>query len=153
MAYLAAEKDNEEESRESRETERVLLVVIGGLLAGVVLLQVILPLRGYDATWMYFTSAYVMYVTDSIPLVNYLIMQPMFKEPVLLMMYTVGIYLTSDFSLIFLPVVFTFGNAALVYLLAKMFTENRRMQLYAVVIYLVMPLTKWMVEYWAYYQD
>jgi hypothetical protein len=153
ISYFTSEREKTEMTNSDQRTERFLQVTIGGLLAGILFLQIILPLRGYDALWMYFTSSYVIYLTDSIPLVNYLTFQPFFKEPVLLLLYAGGIYLTSDFSLIFLPILFTCGNAVLVYLLTKEFTKNHQLRLFAVLIYLVMPFTKWMVDSWAYYQD
>ncbi|MFW9990524.1 MAG: hypothetical protein ACFFD4_00550 [Candidatus Odinarchaeota archaeon] len=151
--HFASESTKVAPENTNRWSERVLLVSVAGLLAGILFLQVTLPLRGYDATWMYFTSAYVIYLQDSIPLVNYLTFQPLFKEPALLLLYADSIYLTSDYSLIALPFLFTCGNAVIVYRLMEEFTEKQQLRLFAVLIYLIMPFTKWLVDNWAYYQD
>ncbi|OLS19468.1 MAG: hypothetical protein HeimC3_45480 [Candidatus Heimdallarchaeota archaeon LC_3] len=120
-----------------------------------ILYAVFLPLRGYDALWMYLPDALWYYQTDSIPLFNLLNFRPAVKEPIPSLFYTFSLYITQDFIINFIPLIFILSWSLLAVEFVKFFWPEhpRSLQWFVWPIFLIFPLNIWFMDNWAYYQD
>ena len=114
----------------------------------------LLPLRGYDALWIYLPNALWFYLNASIPYLNGLNFVPTVKEPLNSLLYTFALYLTGNFSIELFPVIFFIFWAILTYKLClKIFPDQHTLALLSLAMFLAFPANIWFMDQWAYYQD
>jgi hypothetical protein len=134
----------------------LIIVLLGLMIFSIyVIYAIILPLRGYDALWMYLPDALWYYQTDSIPLFNILNFRPAVKEPIPSLFFTFSLYITTEFSINFIPLIFFLAWSLLAVEFVKLLwpTYPRYLQWFIWPLFLAFPLNIWFMDNWAYYQD
>ncbi len=130
---------------------KIILVLF--LLIDYLILELLLPLRGFDALYYYFPETEVFFQTQRITEANYLSFLPVVKSPfnVLLFLY---IYFTTNSMLIqLIPFLFLVGLVFLVYDFCIELFDNKSIAMIASIFILTLPFTYWLMNYWAFYQD
>ncbi|MFX1282090.1 MAG: hypothetical protein ACFFB5_00485 [Promethearchaeota archaeon] len=123
------------------------------LLLDYFILELILPLRGFDAFYYYFPEAEIFYQAGRITEINYLSFSPVVKSPFNVLLYVYSYYVTGDLSIQLIPFLFLLGLVLLIYDFALELFNNKSLGLIAAIFTLVLPLTYWLMNYWAFYQD
>lgn len=129
------------------------LGLISFLLIDYLILELILPLRGFDALYYYLPEAEVFYQAGRITEVNYLSFLPVVKSPLNVLLYVYSYYVTGDLSIQLLPFIFLLGIVFLIYDFSIELFNNRNIGLIAAIFTLTLPFTYWLMNYWAFYQD
>ncbi|MFX1548097.1 MAG: hypothetical protein ACFFCU_17965 [Promethearchaeota archaeon] len=130
---------------------RIVLIAI--LLLDYLILETILPLRGFDALYYYFPEAEVFYQTGRITEVNYLSFLPVVKSPLNVLLYVYTYYITGELAINLIPFLFLLGLVFLIYDFSLEIFNDRSLALTAAIFVLVLPFTYWLMNYWAFYQD
>lgn len=129
------------------------IVLIGFLLLDYFILEIILPLRGFDALYYYFPEAEVFYQAGRITDINYLSFLPVVKSPLNVLLYVYTYYITGELAIHLIPFLFLLGLVVLIYDFSLEIFHNKSLALTAAVFTLVLPFTYWLMNYWAFYQD
>ncbi|MHA2244545.1 MAG: hypothetical protein ACXADY_06215 [Candidatus Hodarchaeales archaeon] len=129
------------------------IILLSFLLLDYFILELILPLRGFDALYYYFPEAEVFYQAGRITEINYLSFLPVVKSPLNVLLYVYAYYITGDLAIQLIPFLFLLGLVLLIYDFAIEFFNNHSLALIAAIFTLVLPLTYWLMNYWAFYQD
>ena len=112
----------------------------------------ILPLRGYDALFMYFPNAILFSQINSIPPFNPLNFFPVIKEPLNALLYTYSIKLVNNISVdvVILAVIFLW--AIVTYKLTLVFFPEKYSLAYlSALMFLFFPLNLWFLDHWFFY--
>ena len=114
----------------------------------------LLPLRGYDALFIYFPDAILYSIAGYIPIFNPLNFFPVIKEPLNSLIFSYSIFLTNQLA----PdgiILFTILLWAVVtyQLTLFFFPDNKNMASISFVMFLFFPLNLWFLDQWFYYQD
>ena len=129
----------------------IILIVL--LIGEYFVLQLFLPLRGFDALYYYFPEAEVFYLADHITDINYLSFSPVVKAPFNVMLFTFSLYISNQNTYQMYPLLFLIGSSLLVYDLSmELWGEKIKARL-AMLVFLVTPVVFWTMTFWAYYQD
>lgn len=136
--------------RESITITSLLPIIIIGEY---ILIQLLLPLRGFDAMYYYFPEAEIFYLTDSIVDINYLSFQPVVKSPFNVLLFSFALYITHQASYQLYPILFIIGLIVITYNFALELWGNEYKARFAAMVLLVTPVIYWVVSYWVYYQD
>ncbi len=116
-------------------------------------LQLILPVRGFDAMHYYFPEAEVFYLSDQISDINYLSFSPVVKAPLNVLFFTFSLYISQSQSYQIYPLLFLIGSSLLAYDLSmELWGEKAKARL-AMLVFLVTPVVYWTMSYWAFYQE
>ena len=129
------------------------IVLLGFLLLDYFILELILPLRGFDALYYYFPEAEVFSQAERITEINYLSFLPVVKSPLNVLLYVYSYYVTGELAIQLIPFLFLLGLVALVYDFSLELFNNHSVALIAAIFILVLPFTYWLMNYWAFYQD
>jgi hypothetical protein len=142
------------EIKEEKPNSTLLLIIlISGVAADLLFYQLILPIRGYDAIWLYIPDAVWYYTTNGIPLFNLLNFRPEVKEPLTSLLFTYTLYLTGDLNVQLIPWMFVMLWGLIIYKWCNQLTKNQSMGLLGMLMFLISPFTYWLINFWSYYQD
>ncbi|MFX0139700.1 MAG: hypothetical protein ACFFDN_39030, partial [Candidatus Hodarchaeota archaeon] len=129
------------------------IILISFLLIDYLILELILPLRGFDALYYYFPETEVFYQAGRITEVNYLSFLPVVKSPLHVLLYVYAYYVTADLSIQLIPFLFLLGLVFLAYDFSMELFHNRSIALTASIFMLSLPFIYWLMNFWAFYQD
>jgi len=129
------------------------IILICFLLLDYLILELILPLRGFDALYYYFPETEVFYQAGRITEVNYLSFLPVVKSPLHILLYVYAYYVTADLSIQLIPFLFLLGLVFLAYDFSMELFHNRSIALTSSIFTLSLPFIYWLMNYWAFYQD
>lgn len=129
------------------------ILLIGFLLLDYFVLELILPLRGFDALYYYFPEAEVFSRAGRITEFNYLSFLPVVKSPLQVLLFVYSIYATDNYSFHLIPFLFLLGLVLLNYDFSLELFNNKAIAYSAAIFTLVLPFIYWMMNYWAFYQD
>ncbi len=127
--------------------------LLGFLLFDYIILETILPLRGFDAFYYYFPEAEVFYQSGRITEVNYLSFLPVVKSPLNVLLYVYCYYVTNQLAIQIIPFLFLIGLVMLVYDFSLELFDNQSLALIAAIFMMTLPFTYWLMNLWAFYQD
>ena len=131
-----------------------LFALILLLLGYYLIYAALLPLRGYDALFIYLPNSLWFFVNSSIPYFNGLNFVPTIKEPLNSLLFTFTLYVTGNFSIELIPVIFFIFWGVLTYKLClKVFPNQQTLALVSFAMFLAFPANLWLMDKWAYYQD
>ncbi|MFX0170792.1 MAG: hypothetical protein ACFE9L_02625 [Candidatus Hodarchaeota archaeon] len=130
---------------------KILLICF--LLLDYLILELILPLRGFDALYYYFPETEVFYQAGRITEVNYLSFLPVVKSPLHVLLFVYAYYVTADLSIQLFPFLFLLGLVFLAYDFSIELFHNRSIALTTSIFTLSLPFIYWLMNYWAFYQD
>lgn len=128
-------------------------ILLGLLLLDYFVLELILPLRGFDALYYYFPEAEVFAQAERITEINYLSFLPVVKSPLNVLLYVYSYYVTGELAIQLIPFLFLLGLVILVYDFSMELFDNKSIAMIAAIFILVLPFTYWLMNYWAFYQD
>ena len=116
-------------------------------------IQIILPLRGFDALYYYLPETEIFYQSNRITEYNYLSFQPVIKSPLNVLLYVYFLYTTGSYEIHLVPFIFLLGIVFVVYDFAIEFFQDESIAQTSVIITLTLPFIYWLLNYWAFYQD
>lgn len=128
-------------------------ILLSSLLAAYFILELILPLRGFDALYYYFPEAKTFYQAGRITEINYLSFLPVAKSPLNVLLYVYTYYVTGELSIQLIPFLFLMGLVFLSYDFSLELFDNHSIAFIAAIFTLALPFTYWLMNYWAFYQD
>ena len=129
-------------------------IVFAGLAVNTIILQSILPLRGWDALQFYLPNAFYFNLADSLgPGVNGLTFFPLFKAPVNSLLQSYTIYFTTKMDISLVPSIFFISSAILVLNILGKLGMSKEIQYSAASLYLASPFVYIHILEFAYYQD
>jgi len=130
---------------------RIALCTI--LIIEYLILQIILPLRGFDALYYYFPEAEIFYQSKRITEFNYLSFLPVVKSPLNVLLYVYTYFIAGELAITLIPFLFLLGMVFLAYDFSLEVFEDKNIARLSAVLLLVLPLTYWTMNYWAFYQE
>ncbi len=136
---------------ETLKDYRIILIIL--LLFDYLFLELIQPLRGFDALYYYLPEAEIFSQTGRITEINYLSFLPVVKSPLNVLLFVYTKYITGEFAIHLIPFLFLVGIVLLTYDFALELFENQSIALMASIFVLTLPLTYWLMNWWAFYQD
>ncbi|MHA2365199.1 MAG: hypothetical protein ACXAC7_14665, partial [Candidatus Hodarchaeales archaeon] len=131
----------------------IIIILICFLCLDIIFYQLFLPIRGYDALWMYIPESLWYYQTDYIPIFDLMNFRPITKEPAHILLFSYSFYTTGNLSIQLLPALFLLGWAGIIYAFTLRLWQNQTKATFSVLLFLVSPFINWLVNFWAYYQD
>ncbi|MFW9930141.1 MAG: hypothetical protein ACFFD1_12170, partial [Candidatus Thorarchaeota archaeon] len=134
----------------------VKIISIGIIVLSIYFLySIFLPIRGYDALFIYFPDALWYYQIDSIPILNLLNFYPAVKEPIPSLFYSFSLFITQSFSVDLIPFIFILAWSLLTVEFVKLLWPdiNKNVRWFSWLMFLILPLNIWFMDNWAYYQD
>lgn len=153
LGKLGGGKEQEMVTKEKSRARVMLIVVIAFLIGDLLFYQLLLPLRGYDAVWMYLPDALWYYQMDYIPMFNILNFRPSVKEPANTLLFTFALYTTQELSVELIPVLFMVVWGLVGYTWVYQISKDQVKALFTMALFLVSPFTNWMINFFPYYQD
>ncbi|MHA1954991.1 MAG: hypothetical protein ACW96U_13710, partial [Candidatus Heimdallarchaeaceae archaeon] len=90
-------------------------ILVAFLLLDYLFIQIVLPLRGFDALYYYLPETEVFYRANRITEFNYLSFLPVTKSPLNVLLYVYSLYTTGELAIQLLPFIFLVGIVFLVY--------------------------------------
>lgn len=131
----------------------ILLGSIIVLLGSYTIFNMILPLRDFDAIWMYIPDAIWYYRMNYIPQLNPLNFNLSTKEPFVSLLFTYSLYITGSLNISLLPSLFVIGWSLTVYIFIDKIWHNRTKALMGVMLFLITPFMYYIFNFWVYYQE
>lgn len=135
------------------QLDRILFFIISFLAISYLIIQLILPERGYDALLLYLPESYTFYQLDTIPVFDYLTFFPVFKSPLITLLFSFPYYVAQGAYFRLIPIMYFFGLFCVAYEIGKEFFNDNTKNLAVVCFTMVMPLTWFFIMTFPYYQD
>ncbi|NHJ25054.1 MAG: hypothetical protein EAX89_10790 [Candidatus Lokiarchaeota archaeon] len=151
LRILLAKLEDLSFSLENWKDIRIGLIMV--LIVEYLFLELILPLRGFDALYYYFPEARTFIEAGRITEVNYLSFLPVVKSPLHVLLFVYSYYITGGFHIQLIPFVFLLGLLFLLYDFSIEIFSKKSIAYTSSLLLLVLPFTYWLMNYWVFYQD
>lgn len=151
--YYPRVPQNWEQLVQSLTIPFVLKTLVAFLILDLVLYQLFLPIRGFDALFMYIPESIWYYRVNTIPPVDLLVFRPIVKEPAHILLFTFVLYTTGNLFIQLLPVLFMVGLALVTYAFVMEQWGDETKALFSMILLLVLPFTNYLFNFWPYYQE
>lgn len=129
------------------------IALLGFLLLDYLILELILPLRGFDALYYYFPETEVFFLAGRITEINYLSFLPVSKSPLNVLLYVYSYYVTGNMFFQLIPFLFLLGLVLVIYDFSIELFHEKQLAYIACIFTLCLPLIYWLMNYYAFYQD
>ncbi len=133
--------------------EKMQTIITIGIGAAYIILALLYPIRGWDALHFYLPNAFKIYITGRLDRINELNFMPQFKPPMNILLFVYAFFITATEMIALIPIPYFLGTAYLCYKIAKMEGITKKGALIATILFLVTPLSYFIVYEYIYYQE